>query len=53
MRSTSWIWFAGFAVWVFDGLVQIHYRAWLHARIALSIALLFLVVGLFYRKQLR
>jgi hypothetical protein len=33
--------------------VNAHYHAWLHARIALTIALLFLGAGLFYRSQPR
>jgi hypothetical protein len=51
MRKTAWIWFAGFAAWVIDGLVSLHYQNLLHARLAFSLAMLFLVAGLFYRKQ--
>jgi NADH:ubiquinone oxidoreductase subunit 6 (subunit J) len=53
MRKTAWIWFAGFAAWLIDGLVSIHYRDWLHARLALTVAMLFFVAGLFYRRQPR
>jgi hypothetical protein len=51
MRSTAWIWFVGCAAWLFDGAVNAHYHAWLHARIALTVALLFLTAGIFYRQQ--
>jgi NADH:ubiquinone oxidoreductase subunit 6 (subunit J) len=50
-RSTVWIWFVGFAVWLFDGLLHLHYHNWVHARLALMIALLFLAAGFFYRRQ--
>jgi hypothetical protein len=50
-RSTTWIWFAGFGAWLFDGVVNAHYHAWLHARIAFTIALLFLAAALFFRSQ--
>jgi hypothetical protein len=53
MRKTAWIWFAGFAAWVFDGLISVHYHDWLHARLAFSVAMVFLVAGLFYRRQPR
>ena len=49
MRKTAWIWFVGCAAWVMDGLVQLHVRAILHARLAFMIAMLFLVAGFFYR----
>jgi hypothetical protein len=51
MRKTVWIWFAGCAAWVIDGLVSIHFYNWLHARLAFCVAMLFLAAGLFYRRQ--
>ena len=53
MRKTAWIWFAGFAAWVVDGLVGIHYHNWLHAQLAFIVAMVFLVAALFYRRQER
>ena len=53
MRSTAWIWFVGCAAWLFDGVVQAHYGGWLHARLAFSLAFVFLAAGLFYRSQTR
>jgi hypothetical protein len=53
MRSTAWIWFVGCAAWIFDGIVQAHYGGWLHARLAFSLAFVFLAAGLFYRSQMR
>jgi hypothetical protein len=53
MRKTAWIWFVGFAAWIIDGLVSIHYHDWLHARLAFMVAIVFFVAALFYRKQPR
>ena len=41
----------GCAAWIIDGVVQIHVHALLHARLAFTVALLFLVAVLFYRQQ--
>lgn len=49
----QWIWFIGAAVWLIDGLIGVHYNNWLHARIALSVAVVFFAAGLFYRVQKR
>ena len=43
----------GCAAWVFDGVVNAHYHAWLHARIAFTVALFFFAAGLYYRQQQR
>ena len=51
MRKTVWIWFVGCAAWIMDGVVQLHVHALLHARLAFTVAMLFLVAGLFYRNQ--
>jgi hypothetical protein len=51
VRRTAWIWFMGFAVWVGDGLVQIHYHATARAELAFMVALVFLAAGFFYRAQ--
>ncbi len=53
MKATAWIWFIGCAAWLFDAGVNLHYHAWLHARLALTVALFFLAAGLFYRQQKR
>jgi hypothetical protein len=51
MRKTAWIWFAGCAAWVIDGVAQLRLRALAHAELAFMLALLFLFAGLFYRNQ--
>ena len=51
MRRTAWIWFLGFAAWLVDAMVSIHLNNWLHARLAVMVAIVFLVAGLFYRRQ--
>jgi hypothetical protein len=53
MRNTAWIWFVGCAVWVGDGIVQLHYSQRAHAQVAIMLAMLFFVAGLFYRRQPR
>ncbi|MEO6910298.1 MAG: hypothetical protein ABI158_05180 [Edaphobacter sp.] len=53
MRKTAWIWFAGFAAWVIDGLISVYYHDWLHARLAFAVAMVFFVAALFYRRQPR
>jgi hypothetical protein len=52
-RRTAWIWFAGCAAWSVDGVFWLHLRARAHAQLALMLAMLFLVAGLFYRRQQR
>jgi hypothetical protein len=51
MRKTAWIWFVGFAAWLIDGLISLHLRDWLHARLAMMVAIVFLTAGFFYRRQ--
>ncbi|MGP8258949.1 MAG: hypothetical protein ACLQM6_03235 [Acidobacteriaceae bacterium] len=53
MRKTAWIWFVGCAAWIVDGVVQLHVHAVLHAKLAFTVALLFLAAGLFYRRQMQ
>ena len=53
MRKTAWIWFAGCAAWIMDGVVQLRVHAILHAKLAFTVALLFLVACIFYRRQPR
>ena len=53
MRHLAWIWFAGFAAWVFDGLVSLRYHSMQHAQLAFLVAMVFLAAALFYRKQQR
>lgn len=53
MRHMAWVWFAGFAAWLVDGLVSVHYHAWPHAELAFMVAMLFFAAGLFYRMQKR
>jgi hypothetical protein len=53
MRKTAWIWFAGCAAWVVDGIVQVRLRALPHAQLAFMVAMVFFVAGLFYRQQQR
>ncbi len=51
MRNSAWIWFAGCAVWLGDGIVQLRFHARAHAQLAIMLALVFLAAGLFYRNQ--
>jgi len=51
MRRMAWIWFVGAAAWTLDGSISLHFHNWLHAKIALTIAILFLAAGMFYRQQ--
>ena len=51
MKKMAWVWFAGFAAWLIDGGVSVHYRNLPHARLAFMLAMLFLAAGLFYRQQ--
>lgn len=47
----AWVWFAGCAAWVVDAAVSLRYRAWTHAELALMVAMLFFVAGMYYRDQ--
>jgi hypothetical protein len=51
LRKTAWIWFVGFAAWLFDGLLSLRLHNILHARLALMVAIVFLTAGFFYRRQ--
>ncbi|WP_263367363.1 hypothetical protein [Edaphobacter bradus] len=53
MRRTAWIWFAGFAVWVADGVVSLRLHSTQHAQLAFLVAMVFFAAGLFYRRQQR
>ena len=41
----------GCCVWIFDGLLAIHFRAVTHAVIAFLVAALFFVAWFFYSRQ--
>ena len=51
MRWTRWIWFVGCAAWVMDAAVSIHLHDPLHAKLAMTVACVFLIAGLFYSTQ--
>jgi hypothetical protein len=53
MRWTRWIWFVGCAVWVVDASVSIRLHDGPHAKLAMAVAAVFLVAGLFYQAQKR
>jgi hypothetical protein len=53
MRNVAWLWFVGFAAWVFDGIVSLRLHSPQRAQLAFMVALVFLAAGLFYRKQKR
>ena len=53
MRYVAWIWFAGFAAWLIDGLISLHFHSIQHAEVAFMVAMLFLAAGFFYRQQRR
>jgi NADH:ubiquinone oxidoreductase subunit 6 (subunit J) len=50
---TQWIWFAGCAAWTIDAAVSVHLRDPLHAKLAIMVAAVFFVAGLFYRGTAR
>jgi len=47
MQKSAWIWFVGCAVWLLDGVEQMH----VHAELAFVLSMLFLVAGFFYSNQ--
>jgi hypothetical protein len=53
MRSLTWIWFVGCAVWILDGAISLRYRNWPHAELAFAVAMVFFAAGMLYRKQRR
>ncbi|WP_035353433.1 hypothetical protein [Edaphobacter aggregans] len=53
MRNFAWIWFAGFAAWVVDGLISLRLHSMQHAQLAFLVAMVFLAAGFFYRRQQR
>jgi hypothetical protein len=53
MRNLAWIWFAGFAAWVVDGMISLRLHSMQHAQLAFLVAMVFLAAGLFYRRQQR
>ncbi|MCU1320337.1 MAG: hypothetical protein JWP98_1855 [Edaphobacter sp.] len=53
MRKTAWIWFAGTAAWIIDGIISLRFHSLLHAKLAFFVAMVFFAAGLFYRQQRR
>jgi hypothetical protein len=53
MRNTAWIWFAGTAAWIIDGIVSLRLHSMQHAQLAFLIAMVFFVAGIFYQRQRR
>jgi hypothetical protein len=53
MRWTRWIWFIGCAAWVVDAIVSAHLHDAPHAKLAMMVAAVFLIAGLFYQAQRR
>jgi hypothetical protein len=53
MRNSAWIWFVGCAVWAVDGAVRLQFGQRAHAQAAIMLAMLFLVAGIYYRRQRR
>jgi hypothetical protein len=53
MRWTRWIWFVGCAAWVVDSAISIQLHDLPHAKLAMMVAAVFLVAGLFYQAQKR
>jgi hypothetical protein len=51
MRKTAWIWFLGCAAWLVNGVVNLQLHSPAQARLAFTIAMVFLAAGLFYRNQ--
>ena len=53
MRNFAWIWFAGFAAWVVDGIISLRLHSLQHAQLAFLVAMVFFAAGIFYRRQPR
>jgi hypothetical protein len=53
MRWTRCIWFVGCAAWVVDAAASVRLHDAEHARLALMVAAVFLMAGLFYQAQKR
>jgi hypothetical protein len=49
MQKTAWIWFAGFAAWVVDGVISLRLHSLTHAAAAFFVAALFFTAGLVYQ----
>jgi uncharacterized membrane protein len=45
------IWFVGAVAWFFDAALQVYSGTRIHAILAIVISLLFLVAGVYFRKQ--
>lgn len=50
-QHLNWIWFLGAAVWFFDAAVGMHHGALGVGLADAGVAALFLVIGLFFRRQ--
>jgi hypothetical protein len=53
MRKTAWIWFLGCAAWLLNGVVNLRLQSLAQAKLAFTIAIVFLAAGLFFRQQRR
>ena len=53
MRWTRWIWFVGCATWVLDAAASARRHDLANAKLALTLAGVFFVAGLFYNAQRR
>ena len=53
MRRLAWVWFAGFAAWLVNGMVSVRLHNLPHAELAFMLAMVFLAAGLFYQRQRR
>jgi hypothetical protein len=51
MRKTAWIWFLGCAAWLLNGVVNLRLHSLAQARLAFTIAIVFLAAGFFFRQQ--
>ncbi|HVW76965.1 MAG TPA: hypothetical protein VHB45_05080 [Alloacidobacterium sp.] len=52
MRSNSYIiWFIGAVVWWIDAALQLHGGTRGHALLAITVSLLFLIAGVYFRRQ--
>ncbi|HZU09273.1 MAG TPA: hypothetical protein VFA02_05170 [Pseudacidobacterium sp.] len=50
-RSSYIIWFVGAVAWFFDAALQVYSGTRVHAFVAIVICLLFLVAGVYFRRQ--
>jgi hypothetical protein len=50
-RNLYWIWFVGSAAWFLDAALVLHRGALARGLVAVAVSAMFLVAGMFFKKQ--